>query len=889
MTSSKHRARTAKKKIIRKKPTHGYTRFRRCEPPQICSSEPLRTFTHKQKSALYSGSCCLFPSFISIPLNPPHRPVVHNLTKPSTSNYSTPPMSALKLQPNPFLVHGRSQSDNNYLSNASHNNKKGNKTYHLDMPRTYSPPSHVSTPYMDRKRKFEEDLLITPEHSNNHDALITPPRSYKRSRTVPSSPVNSHDIYETPKTPSFRQDIVINFDGANSNTTPRSPEYRASTFYNTAENVTPPHSTSGSPKQASANIASPTVVPSRKSQGNEYAYFYADTCYPFNISGSAIGRSEGNLRLKTWREACNEKVRHEYNKALKEYNAFSTTLTEAARNRMSKTAANPPPLFDAKIFPSATKMSRAAYGQLNYPFSNPIDNSEEKAEYEARLLLGLRNHESSRPKNDYPLKHSSHVQLPPISEILKYTPFDKSTVHPSGLSTLEINQYQNSKFPGIVFNSASKEFYNGREIKKNLPVPVVDHELLNQDYQRMKYGSLGGQPTQPFYANAANMNRTQYRGPYRPHASYCSSTISAVSGSTHMMPAPQLQSPITLKPLRSQGANAYDDLNNELKNLSDDGKSKDRSQGKTLKQFQTQFKTQPLKVTKTRRASVSKVAKSAQISTHILTQTSARRRRSSSASSSRPVSRPSSRSTSRRSSRSGVAFESTKLQEDAVSATTTTGYGLRTRSSSRSRTRCSSSESIKTAEVPASVETTPKSSPVVQKTQTYVAKTNSLLFPTYDPSSVGPATNAANGTNRTLDFSKSTILSVAPVKAQLPVAKLHSDSSTHSHNHSPSAHQTHPTRAKKCMSCFSSLSPCWRPSWAPDEGQLCNSCGLRYRKTKARCFNPACLKIPSKSEWALMVKRGEVLLDMYDSQGHVVGKRMSYRCLDCDSAMEVSR
>ncbi|GAV28499.1 hypothetical protein PMKS-001970 [Pichia membranifaciens] len=236
-------------------------------------------------------------------------------------------------------------------------------------------------------------------------------------------------------------------------------------------------------------------MPSRKSQGNEYAYLYADTCYPFNIAGSAIGRSEGNLRLKTWREACDEKVRHEYNKALKDYNAFSANMTEAARNRIDKTLINPPVLFDEKVFPSAAKISRAAYGQLAYPFVSPIDNSEEKAEYEARLLLGLRSHEITRPKNDYPLKHSSSVQLPPISEILKFTPFDKSTVHPSGLSTLEISQYQNSKFPGIVFNSASKEFYNGREIKKNLPIPRVNpagSAKRERDWRRKRKIFLAG-------------------------------------------------------------------------------------------------------------------------------------------------------------------------------------------------------------------------------------------------------------------------------------------------------------------------------------------------------------------------------------------------------------
>lgn len=793
-------------------------------------------------------------------------------------------MSTLKLQANPFLVHGRSQSDNNYL-----NNSKSNEVYHLDMPRTYSPPLNVSTPYFDRKRKFDEDLLITPEHSNKHETLITPPRSYKRSKTVPSSPVNNHDIYETPKTPSFKQDVLINLGTSSLNHLPKSPEYRPSPAYRITENVTPPQSTSGSPRQASATITSPTVLPSRRSQGNEYAYLYADTCYPFNIGGSAIGRSEGNLRLKTWREACNEKVRHEYNKALKDYNAFSTTLAQAAKNRMDGTSIDPPTLFDEKIFPSAAHLSKIAYKQLNYPFAGQVDNSQENIEYEAQLLLGLRNQSHNvPPKADYPLKHCSDIKLPPISEILKYTPFDKSTVHPSGLSTLEIHQYQNSEFPGIVFNRTSEQFYNGREIRKNLPVQSAE------DFNSKVQDSY--QPTGILHHSAQQShvqvsNPMPYRGPYKAHASYCPSTIPSITIDNDSEVEPtQLKSPIRLKPLRSQGANAYDALNKELKNLSDDEKTRNANLGKTIKQFQTQFKTQPLKVTKTRRNSVFKSKKD----TFSPPQVKRRRDSSSSSSSttstsSRPHSRPPSRTSNRKLSFSGPSSLSASKNEETVSNTTAV-YRPRTRSSSRSR--CSSSESIKTAEIPASVETTPKSSPVVQKTQGYAAKTASLLFPSYDSSS----------DKKTLDFSKSTILCVVPMKAQMPIAKLpneshHNHKHNHNHNHSnvhqlqhsSPAHQQQQNRAKKCMSCFSSLSPCWRPSWAPDEGQLCNSCGLRYRKTKARCYNPSCLKIPSKSEWALMVKRGEVLLDIYDSQGNVIGKKMSYRCLDCDSAMEVSR
>ncbi|AET38730.1 DNA-binding transcription repressor ASH1 Ecym_3236 [Eremothecium cymbalariae DBVPG len=58
---------------------------------------------------------------------------------------------------------------------------------------------------------------------------------------------------------------------------------------------------------------------------------------------------------------------------------------------------------------------------------------------------------------------------------------------------------------------------------------------------------------------------------------------------------------------------------------------------------------------------------------------------------------------------------------------------------------------------------------------------------------------------------------------------------------------------RKCLSCHCTDSPCWRPSWSDKkQDQLCNSCGLRYKKTHTRCLNAACRKIPSKGELTLM-------------------------------------
>ncbi|KAK6204260.1 uncharacterized protein RJT21DRAFT_5785 [Scheffersomyces amazonensis] len=95
---------------------------------------------------------------------------------------------------------------------------------------------------------------------------------------------------------------------------------------------------------------------------------------------------------------------------------------------------------------------------------------------------------------------------------------------------------------------------------------------------------------------------------------------------------------------------------------------------------------------------------------------------------------------------------------------------------------------------------------------------------------------------------------------------------------SPPKQHSHNPRV--CISCGADQSPCWRPSWSIKEGQLCNSCGLRYKKTSARCLNSNCKKIPAKGEWSLMQSKGEVQFeDGIDG----------YSCLECGWRVEVKR
>ncbi len=99
---------------------------------------------------------------------------------------------------------------------------------------------------------------------------------------------------------------------------------------------------------------------------------------------------------------------------------------------------------------------------------------------------------------------------------------------------------------------------------------------------------------------------------------------------------------------------------------------------------------------------------------------------------------------------------------------------------------------------------------------------------------------------------------------------------------------------RHCISCLADSSPCWRPSWDPDAGQLCNSCGLRYKKTGARCLNDRCSRIPSKGEWLLMESRARAVAQ--GNSGRVASRsaltpdsKLNYTCLTCGTIVEVKK
>ena len=118
-------------------------------------------------------------------------------------------------------------------------------------------------------------------------------------------------------------------------------------------------------------------------------------------------------------------------------------------------------------------------------------------------------------------------------------------------------------------------------------------------------------------------------------------------------------------------------------------------------------------------------------------------------------------------------------------------------------------------------------------------------------------------------------VTLTPAALPLPLPQPHSKatkSSAHGHGHGH-AHRV-------CVSCHSSDSPCWRPSWSPRrQDQLCNSCGLRYKKTHTRCLNDACRKIPTKGELNIMRANGV----QHGTVAGLSGTREGYRCLFCNT------
>lgn len=139
---------------------------------------------------------------------------------------------------------------------------------------------------------------------------------------------------------------------------------------------------------------------------------------------------------------------------------------------------------------------------------------------------------------------------------------------------------------------------------------------------------------------------------------------------------------------------------------------------------------------------------------------------------------------------------------------------------------------------------------------TQITPNNSSLHPSYHPPS--PPSSPGN----TASNNKASLAS----SRNLPTIPAHAGQTMTFHS------------KRRCISCGSDQSPCWRPSWSPSAGQLCNSCGLRYKKTNARCLTKGCGRIPAKGEWVSM-KNAAIKNPSTGS--------FEYKCLYCNGAVEV--
>lgn len=761
-------------------------------------------------------------------------------------------MSYLKAESNPFFETTHLRQTDLAMSDSGL------------MPRTYNDLTSSIPSFRGQKRKMHDELLTTPERSTTStDSLITPPRTSKKPRTVPSSPLSEHNpIYETPQTPTNRQDYSI------SSKLNLSPNYRYSftSPENYAINSTNINYSFSNRSNDTENIEVEPLelrLPQVKLMNNKQSgsmYNYADTCYPYTLPGSVLAKDNG-LRLSTWRQTCDSRVRHGYSDDLRSYRKYSDELSEVAHEQIKNTDINPPSLSDTTIFPHINAINNYVEKMVEYPKVDVrrnflFDNIEEQA----RTLLQIR-HKPTERKASINLQQTK-ISLPPCSEILNPAYFDKSMIHASGLTSVEYDQFHNPNAFSIEFQKNPKTFHNGKEVR------------IGQEYT---------------FVDTPKNSHTQLGAHKLHNTGRCTSF-----NCTHQSSNFDFMQPATNIHYSARSADPYYDLSQQI--IEDTCIMPPSSNTCTA---QTLFHNQPLKIQKTRRQS--------SVSTSSKSSNKTRSKNAKSPLLPAASLRRSSQGSSRRSSR--------KSSVGSQSDTTVVGtHFMRTRSGNSSRK--ASNETVMTAEVPASVENTPTSTPVSIPIETTSDEFKSAQFTTvnYDycldnksnSMKLPPPHNmnqyrlpenheklfvlntnsqqkhSSKNMNHFFNNNKSDYNPQGNINSVLNMSEARKFTDKDSQSHSSKSNKT-------CISCKSVTSPCWRPSWSPDQGQLCNSCGLRYRKTKARCYNPHCLKIPSKSEWNLMIKRGKLLLEVYDDLGRPNGQQMCYRCLDCDSAMQLLR
>ncbi|KAF9393626.1 DNA-binding transcription repressor [Mortierella sp. AD011] len=133
--------------------------------------------------------------------------------------------------------------------------------------------------------------------------------------------------------------------------------------------------------------------------------------------------------------------------------------------------------------------------------------------------------------------------------------------------------------------------------------------------------------------------------------------------------------------------------------------------------------------------------------------------------------------------------------------------------------------------------------------------------------------NDTNGDERDLDEKEmgKAVGNVQSSSSTKKAAKMALDQSGSTPKKAPKPKEGKMT-TKRCEACGASETPCWRPGYTAHSA-LCNSCGLRYKKSNVFCAKVGCKYIPLKTEYAAMeadrLKAGRAHLLCHKCKGPV--------------------
>lgn len=761
-----------------------------------------------------------------------------------------------------------------------------------------------------RKRKYPDDvqsqhqhLPCTPVKSAHMDVLVTPPGQsyYKRARVDPLSPPNLNSYLGSPVTPRQKR-ASLPIAGTLSMS---SSNLGLSNERNNSNLSTPPSSSKCSPELSNAKLfSSPKILPNVTNRGVGNSNYYGDTCYSFNLNGSSLDkRQQSNVRVANWRDACHEKMKHEQNKVFKRFQQECASRTQDQQQEQhSSGSLRLPSLSQCDVFPQSNKLSNFINNQysmngslVNYPF---VTNTNEYINGQADIgKLVERLPKKITPNGaKMPLisTNTPGISLPPIGEIFSIAALDKSVLHPMGLTIPEHYQLRDMDRHSVTFNADPKQYFYNNYPKQFDYEPISNISKIKRDITNMERI-----PTKFDFAKQDDEDDGE-----------ADETTDFADVSLHQINIIRQNREIS----PNGSPSIYHQQYEEEEEIKLPPLVLPKQKKKTIKKKSSYINKEYSKVSKRSRSPS---------------------RKSSFNSRGRPVlsgNRPRTRSSSRGSVKS-VAGDESSLTSSPVQ--------LQLQQSSSSTLKSPSSPSSNKVENPSMTSNESLSSLHHQQHQLKMPISTPVQMPVpihlnnstdsvthgllnhgntgqrQQPQSYHAAQNSGplyQGSVNNIIHNHHHVMSKAlhvPAlqQQQLPQQQFYGPATTTNNNYYGRSNNTasgfnnttavhhnnnqpnfanhdnnkisitnNNSNGKKCLSCNTTNSPCWRPSWDTSKGQLCNSCGLRYRKSKARCMNDSCLLIPSKGEWGLIQRRGKFVFS---------ADRELYKCLQCDHAMEV--